>query len=291
MYLRQSCGRLVLVDLNQTHAKAEALDLMQGQGITGRLQVEATGYEGLKNCQVIVVAAGVAQRPGETRLDLLSHNAKVFKDIAEQLDRNAPDAVIVVASNPVDILTFMLKRLSGRPSNRIVGTGTMLDTTRLHTLLGDYYQVDPQSVHGYILGEHGDSEFAAWSTVTIGGLPVKNRECLSVPYNRAAIEELADRVKNAAYEIIKGKGYTNWAIGLVIARLVEVILDDSKTIQPVSVALNGEYALSNLALSLPARVGANGVETIIELTLDDQELFALRDSATTVRKSLSEAGF
>ncbi len=145
--------------------------------------------------------------------------------------------------------------------------------------------------HEYVLGEHGDSELAAWSTVTIGGVPIKNRECLGVPYNQANIKQLADKVKNAAHEIIEAKGFTNWAIGLVIARLVEVILDDSKTIQPVSVALNGEYELNNLALSLPARIGADGVEAIIELNLDDHELAALSASAEKIRKSLSEVGF
>ncbi|WP_220718556.1 L-lactate dehydrogenase [Agarivorans litoreus] len=291
LYLREACEELVLVDMNKARAEGEALDLMHGQGLTGRMQVSAGEFSDLARCQVIVVTAGVGQKSGESRLELLENNAKVFKSIAEQLDRYAPSAIVVVASNPVDVLTFMLQELSQRPKHRIIGTGTMLDTSRLKTLLGEIYQVDPQSVHGYILGEHGDSELAAWSTVSIGGLAIQGETVFGVSYSASRLEELAESVKQAAYKIIEGKGYTNLAIGVVIARLVEAILDDSKTVLPVSVRLSGEYQLSNVALSLPACIGLKGVEKLIELPLESDELAALQKSGETMRESLSKIGF
>ncbi|WP_411991904.1 L-lactate dehydrogenase [Agarivorans sp. DSG3-1] len=291
LYLREACEELVLVDMNKARAEGEALDLMHGQGLTGRMQVSAGGYTDLARCQVIVVTAGVGQKPGESRLELLENNTKVFKSIAEQLDRYAPSAIVVVASNPVDVLTFMLQELSRRPKHRIVGTGTMLDTSRLKTLLGNMYHVGPQSVHGYILGEHGDTELAAWSTVSIGGLAIKERMVLGIDYSKSTLDELAIRVKQAAYKIIEGKGYTNLAIGVVIARLVEAILDDSKTVLPISVRLSGEYGISNVALSLPACVGVKGVEKLVELPLESEELAALQLSGETMRESLASIGF
>ena len=288
MFVEQTCGELLLVDLDTKRARGEALDLMHGQGIVGRVRVRAGDYSILGSCQVIVVSAGVGQRPGETRLDLLNRNAAVFRSIANELDRHAPQAVIVVASNPVDILTYLLQELSERPNEKIIGTGTMLDTSRFRTLLGEYYDVNPRSVHGYILAEHGDSEFAAWSTVTIGGRPILGNEVLGKPYDRAALDALFVKVRDAAYEIIEGKGYTNWAIGVVIALLVATILEDRKSIQPISVRLNGEYGLRDVCVSVPARVGRQGVEDLIELELDPEEQVALERSAAVMKQSIEE---
>ncbi len=291
MYLNNVCDELLLVDMNKARAEGEALDLMHGQGFTGRMKVRAADYSEIGECQVVVVTAGINQKPGQSRLELLEANAKVFRSIAEQLDQYAPDALVVVASNPVDVLTYMMQELSNRPNERIIGTGTMLDTTRLKTLLGDYYQVDPQSVHGYILGEHGDSEIAAWSTVSIGGKSILEPEVLGMPYDQAALEQLAVNVKNAAYKIIDGKGYTNLAIGVVIARLVDAIFSDSKTILPVSVRINGEYGMQQVALSIPARVGLRGVDQPLELPLSSEELKQLQTSGKTMRESLASVGF
>ena len=173
MFVQETCAELVLVDIDKKRAHGEAMDLMHGQGYVGRIVVSDGDYADLEGCHVIVIAAGAAQKPGETRLDLLNNNARIFRSIAEGVDRYAPDAILVVASNPVDVLTYMLQQMSGRPRHHVIGTGTMLDTSRFRTLLGQYYEVDPRSVHGYILGEHGDSEFPAWSTVTIGGKQVR----------------------------------------------------------------------------------------------------------------------
>jgi L-lactate dehydrogenase len=253
----------------------------------GRTQVTAGGYPDLAGCQVIVVTAGVAQKPGETRLDLLNNNARVFRSIAADLDRYAPDALIVVASNPVDVLTYMMQELSGRPNQRIIGTGTMLDTSRFRSLLGQYYDVNPQSVHGYILAEHGDTEVPAWSTVTIGGLPLVGNTVLGRPFNPQDMDELFKDVRDAAYQIIEGKGYTNWAIGLVICQLVQTILDDRKSIQPISVRLNGEYGMTDVCLSVPASIGMNGVERIIQLDLKAEEIAAFRYSANLMKDTIA----
>lgn len=291
MYLGNVCDELLLVDMNKARAEGEALDLMHGQGFTGRCIIRAVDYDQLSDCQVVVVTAGINQKPGQSRLELLEANAKVFRSIAEQLDKYAPNAIIVVASNPVDVLTYMMQELSSRPNERIIGTGTMLDTTRLRTLLGDFYNVDLKSVHGYILGEHGDSEIAAWSTVTIGGKSVMQAETLGVPLDKKALEQLAVDVKNAAYKIIEGKGYTNLAIGVVISHLVDIILSDKKSIQPVSVRINGEYGMDHIALSLPARVGINGLEIVLELPLSEAEIAQLRESGLAMRESLASVGF
>jgi L-lactate dehydrogenase len=288
MLVGRVCSELVLVDLDKKRAHGEALDLMHGQGFTGRREVRAGEYADLAGCQVVVVSAGAAQKPGETRLDLLSKNARIFASIAGELDKACPDAAVIVASNPVDILTHMLQEFSERPKRRIIGTGTMLDTSRFRTLLGNYYDVNPQSVHGYILGEHGDSEFAAWSTVTIGGKPIVGNNVLGKSFDEVEMQELFESVRNAAYEIIDAKGYTNWAIGLALARLAEVLLHDRKSIQPVAVRVNGWHGVADVCISVPARLGMDGVEAFIDLDLTDAEEEAFKRSAAVLRDSLSE---
>ncbi len=288
MFVQEVCSELVLVDIDKKRAHGEALDLMHGQGYAGRIVVRDGDYDLLAGCQVVVITAGAAQKPGETRLDLLNKNAAIFRSIAEELDRHAPDAIVIVASNPVDILTFIMQELSARPPEKVIGTGTMLDTSRFRTLLGEYYHVDPRSVHGYILGEHGDSEFAAWSTVTIGGKSPVGAGILGRPWNQGDMDTLFEQVKNAAYEIIDGKGYTNWAIGLVISRLVDIILDDRCSIQPVSTRLVDDYGISGVCLSLPTRVSMNGVEGHVHLHLDQQEREALDQSAAVMADAIGE---
>jgi L-lactate dehydrogenase len=286
MFVQGTCSELVLVDLDMKRARGEALDLMHGQAYTGRISVRAGGYEDLAGAQVVVITAGAAQKPGETRLDLLNNNARVFRSIAQDLDRHVPDACLVVASNPVDILTWMMQELSDRPPSRIIGTGTMLDTSRFRSLLGEHYDVDPRSVHGYILGEHGDSEFAAWSTVSIGGKSPVRSTVLGRKWDEERMQALFVRVRDAAYEIISGKGYTNLAIGLVISRLVSRILQDRHSIQPVSVRLDEGYDLPGMCISVPALIGANGVERLIHLNLPENERAALEHSADILRAQI-----
>jgi L-lactate dehydrogenase len=286
MFVQGTCSEMVLVDLDTKRAHGEAMDLMHGQAYSGRIAVRAGGYEDLAGAQVVVITAGAAQKPGETRLDLLNNNARVFRSIAQDLDQHVPDACVVVASNPVDILTWMMQELSDRPASRIIGTGTMLDTSRFRSLLGHHYDVDPRSVHGYVLGEHGDSEFAAWSTVSIGGKSPVRSTVLGRKWDSKQMQELFVRVRDAAYEIIDGKGYTNLAIGLVISRLVARILQDRHSIQPVSVRLDEVYDLPGLCISVPALIGANGVERLIHLNLTENERAALEHSAGILRDQI-----
>lgn len=284
LFAQRSCNEIVLVDLDRKRAEGEALDLMHGQPYVGRIVVESGDYSVLAGCQIVVVTAGVSQKPGESRLDLLNRNADVFRDIAVGIDRHAEDAIVIVASNPVDILTFVMQKLSKRPHHRVIGTGTMLDTSRFRTLLGRYYDVSPRSVHGYILGEHGDSEFAAWSTLTIGGKCPVRSTILGHPWNDADMEDLVAKVRNAAYDIIDAKGYTNWAIGLVISTLVGIILDNRRSIEPVCSLLTGEYGLSDVCLSVPTLVGRGGVHRLVRLNLEEGEQAALEKSAALLKE-------
>jgi L-lactate dehydrogenase len=278
---------IVLVDVDRKRAEGEAADLMHGQALVGRVGVRAGSFDDLATANIVIVTAGVGQRPGETRLDLLQRNVDVFREVTAQLDRVCPHATIVVATNPVDLMTMATQTLSSRPAHHVIGTGTMLDTARLRALVGERYGVDPQSVHGYVLGEHGDSEFTAWSTVSIGGSLLRDATVLGVPWDDDAMTELETSVRRAAYRIIEAKGYTNWAIGLVIEELVETIVGDRRSIQPVSVRLTGEYGIGGVCLSIPCRIGANGVETTVTPELTATERDSLRHSAEVLAQGWS----
>jgi L-lactate dehydrogenase len=289
LFMQQTASDLILLDKDQRRAEGEALDLMHGQTFAGPTRVRVGDYADLSEAQVIVMAAGVGQRPGETRLDLMERNVAVFRAILTELDRHAPTALLVIATNPVDVLTYVAQELSTRPPQRILGTGTMLDTARFRSLLGEHYGVDPRSVHAYILGEHGDTEFPVWSDARIGGLRLVGNTINGRPYDRPALDAIFERTRRSAYDIIERKGYTNLAIGLVIARLVQTILDGQHSVLPVSVRLQGEYGISGVCLSLPAIVSENGLETSILPELDDAELAAMHHSANVLRERIGEA--
>ncbi|MGK7389528.1 MAG: L-lactate dehydrogenase, partial [Candidatus Cyclobacteriaceae bacterium M2_1C_046] len=264
LFNQQIASEIILVDLDKERAEGEAMDLMHGQLLVGNMKVRSGNYEDLKDSQVVVISAGVSQgSKAESRLELLNRNAAVFKKIISELDKHAPNAILIIATNPVDILTYISQKLSSRNPSRIIGTGTLLDTARFRALLGQYYEVDPKSVHAYILGEHGDSEVPIWSQAFIGGKPIKNNTIMGKAYDKLALNELFEKAKNAAYEIIERKGYTNSAIGVVIARIVEAILKDEKSVIPVSVYINGEYGINDICMSLPSVMGIEGVKNCI----------------------------
>ncbi len=289
LFMQQTASDLILLDKDQRRAEGEALDLMHGQTFAGPTRVRVGDYADLSEAQVIVMTAGVGQRPGETRLDLMERNVAVFRAILTELDRHAPTALLVIATNPVDVLTYVAQALSTRPPQRIIGTGTMLDTARFRSLLGEHYGVDPRSVHAYILGEHGDTEFPVWSDARIGGLRLVGNTINGRPYDRPALDAIFERTRRSAYDIIERKGYTNLAIGLVIARLVQTILDGQHSVLPVSVRLQGEYGISGVCLSLPGIVSEHGLETSILPELDDTELAAMHHSASVLRERIGEA--
>lgn len=286
IFQRQIASEILLVDKDRQRAEGEAMDLMHGQPLVGRVSVRASDYADLGGCGVIVITAGVNQKPGESRLDLLNRNAAVFREIATELDRYAPEAILVVATNPVDILTYVMQQLSQRPAQRVIGTGTMLDTSRFRALLGDEYAVNPRSVHAYILGEHGDSEVPIWSSATIGGLSIMHHAINGRRFDPAAMEVLFERVRTAATDIITRKGYTNTAIGLVIAYLVRVIFEDQRSVLPVSVNPEGDYGQRDVCFSVPCVIGAQGVEYRLTPEVNAAERHGIEASAQVLRDSL-----
>jgi L-lactate dehydrogenase len=289
LFIQGIASELVLVDMNERRAEGEAMDLMHGQPLVGSVHVHAGSYADLRDAQVVVLTAGVSQKsPDETRLDLLNRNAVIFREIMHELDTHAPEAILVIATNPVDVLTFVSQELSTRPRNLVIGTGTLLDTARFRALLGQHYGVDPRSVHAYILGEHGDSEVPIWSNADVGGLPIYERTVLGKPFDRAAMDRLFEQVRRAAYQIIERKGYTNTAIGVVISRIVRAVLSDDKTVFPVSVRLDGEYGIRDVCLSLPCVIGLGGVASYVLPELSEEEKEGLQTSAQVLRNSLEQ---
>jgi|TARA_B100000953_G_scaffold225806_1_gene187321 L-lactate dehydrogenase len=282
-------NQIVLVDKNHDRAQGEALDLMHGQPLVGRCQVTAGDFSSLKGAGIIVICAGVSQSsPDESRLHLLQRNIKVFEAIAKELDHHAPEAMLLIASNPVDILTYAMQSLSQRTNNLIIGTGTLLDTSRFRTLLADYYDVSPQSVQAYILGEHGDTEIPVWSSASVAGLWIKDNTINGREYDQNAMAEIVTKVRKAAYEIIANKGYTNWAIGLVIAYIIRTVRDNQRNVMPVTVRLNGEYGINDNCLSLPTVIGSDGVESIITPKLDEEEMAGIQHSANALKASMDQ---
>jgi len=287
LFNQRIASEIILVDLNKKRAEGEAMDLMHGQLLVGNVKVRAGDYEDLKDTQVVVVTAGVGQKsPDESRLELLNRNAAVFENIISKLDEHAPNAILIIATNPVDILTYVSQKLSERAPHRIIGTGTQLDTARFRSLLGRYYDVDPQSVHAYILGEHGDSEVPIWSQANIGGKPIQYNTIMDKPYDQEALDQIFQEAKNAAYEIIERKGFTNTAIGVVIARMVEAILEDEKSVIPASIYWDGQYGISDVCMSLQTVLGIEGVKNCITPELNDKEIAGLQKSANVLRSSL-----
>jgi L-lactate dehydrogenase len=265
------------------------MDLMHGQLLVGNVSVEAGTYADLQDAQVIILSAGASQQsPDETRLDLLRRNARIFESVIRELDTHAPNAILVVATNPVDVLTYLTQELSDRPARRVIGTGTLLDTARFRALLGQHYEVDPRSVHAYILGEHGDSEVPIWSNATIGGQPIQNHTVMGRAFDPDHMERLFQRAKNAAYEIIDRKGHTDMAIGVVIMRIVKAILGEERSVLPVSVRAEGAYGIDGICLSLPCVVGIEGVGAHVNPELTDDERTALQASAQALKASRDE---
>ena len=286
IFQQRLASDLILVDKNEARAEGEALDLLHGQLFAGRTQVRGGSYEDLAEAQVVVITAGVAQKdPSESRLELLNRNAEVFRQITAELDRHAPQAILVVATNPVDVLTYLTQELSERPHERVFGTGTLLDTARFRALLGEHYDVDPQSVHAYILGEHGDSEVPVWSQADIGGTPLRGREVLGRAWDEEEMQQLFERARGAAQEIIERKGYTSTAIGLVIAQIVRAALSDGRTVLPLSIRLHGAYDIDDVCLSVPCVVRSSGALDPVLPELDEGELEALRESARVLKEA------
>lgn len=286
--------RLVLVDQNRARAGAEADDILHAVPFAHPLEVTAGDYADLAGCRVVIVSAGVGQKPGETRLQLLERNAQVFKQVIPNILQHAPEALLLIATNPVDVMTHIAARYAtkfGVPSRRVIGSGTTLDTARLRSLIGRHLNVDSQHIHAYVVGEHGDSEVIPWSLVTVGGIPLEefcNAGQISIcPDDYEVIDE---RVRRAAYHIIEGKGATYYGIGSAIARIVEVILQDERSILTVCTPMDDVAGVKDVTVSLPNLVGGEGIIKTFSPHLNETETAALRASAQVVRTVIDDLG-
>lgn len=282
--MRSSCTELVLIDLDEAKAQGEAMDLNHCLPFLTPVQITAGSYDDLAGAEIIVLAAGVNQKPGETRIDLVHHNARIFRGILEKITAVNRDAVFLVVTNPVDVLTYAALRMSGLPAARVIGSGTVLDTARLKFLVGRKLGVDSRNVHSFIIGEHGDSELAVWSSANVSGINLADfAPSRNSGQNMENLYTLYEDVKNSAYEIIRGKGATYYAIAQATQRIIDAILRDEDTILPVSAYLNGEYGLSGLCMSVPAVVGRSGVRQILTIPLNEEEQSRLYRSAETLK--------
>lgn len=278
-------NEMVLIDANPGRAEAEAMDLNHGLPFVRPMRISVGDYADLAGAAVTVVTAGAAQKQGETRLQLLERNAAIFRTIIPQIVRHNPEGIILIASNPVDLMTYLSLQISGLPPNRVFGSGTILDTARFRYLLGQRYAVDPRSVHAYIVGEHGDSELALWSLANIAGVRLNDfRSASGVGYDEAALQGIFEQTRDAAYAIISRKGATYYAIGLGLLTIVEAILRDQHTVLTVSSLMTGQYGVSDMCTSLPTIVGADGVEEVLQLALSPEEQAAFQHSATTLQE-------
>ncbi|OGT98288.1 MAG: L-lactate dehydrogenase [Geobacteraceae bacterium GWC2_48_7] len=287
MVMRGVGRRIVLVDANAERAEAEAADISHAVPFAHPLEVSAGNYADLEGCSLVVIAAGVGQKPGETRLQLVDRNAAVFREVIPSVLRHADDAVLLVATNPVDVMTHLAATLAeefGVPSSRVIGSGTTLDTARFRSLLSIYFGIDPRHVHAYVLGEHGDSEVLGWSLVTIGGMPLENfASRRSMIMDSDLIRSIDYDVRNAAYKIISGKPATYYGIGSAIANIARVIVYDQRSILTVCTPLSEYESVKDVTVSLPHLLGGRGVIETFPPALDQLESDALLKSAKIIR--------
>lgn len=285
---------IVLVDKNSARAQAEADDIRHAVPFSHPLEVRAGGFRDLDGCQVVVLCAGVGQKPGETRLELLRRNSQVFHEIVPQILANAPDAVLVVATNPVDVMTHLAARFAAAcdvPPGRVFGSGTTLDTARFRSLVGVHCGVDPHHVHAYVIGEHGDSEVLTWSSATVCGMTLDAFARLrGIALTKSLREQVDQTIRRAAYTIIGGKGATYYGIGSALARIVDVILHDQRSILTVCCPTPDVAGVKHVTVALPRLVGGLGVLETFPLPLDEKETAGLQASAGVIRMALNELG-
>jgi L-lactate dehydrogenase len=284
-------SEIVLIDANHAKAEGEAMDLNHAVPMAQPGHVWAGDYADCAGAAVTVVTAGSAQRPGETRLDLTSRNTGIFRQIIPNVAKNNPEGVILIASNPVDVLTYASLKFSGLPTNQVFGSGTILDTARFRYLLSQHFGVDARSVHGFIIGEHGDSEVPAWSLAHIAGTHIPDFCAMNgYPCNDQELQEIFKQTRDAAYEIIQRKGATYYAIGSGLLRIVEAVLRDQNTVLSISSLIQGHYGIQDVCLSLPSIVDRGGVERVLNLDLSQDEVAGLLKSAAVLKDTIKNLG-
>ena len=282
-------SEMVLLDAAQGKAEGEAMDISHGLPFAHAMDIYAGTYEDIADAAVVIITAGANQKPGETRLGLVQKNSRIMRSIISEVKRVNCEGILLIVSNPVDILTEVALRESGFPKERVIGSGTVLDTARLKYLVSEKLNVDSRNVHAFIAGEHGDSELAVWSCANIYGISIdefaKIRGFRDFTKEK---DEIYHAVRDSAYEIIERKGATYYGIGMAAAKIAEAIVRDSHTVVPVSVSLNGEYGLSDLCLSIPAVIGSRGAEQVLEISLNAEEEERLRRSADELKEVLAQ---
>ena len=290
------CDEMVLIDIDAARAEGEAMDLNHGLAFApSSTKIRNGRYSDCHDADIVAIAAGVGQRPGESRISLLNKNAVIFKSIISEVIKSGFNGVFLVATNPVDIMTRIVIRESDFDHRRVIGSGTTLDTARLRYLLGDYFSIDPRNIHAYVIGEHGDSEFVPWSQAMVGTKKVTSIcQSHSDKFSMDELYKIGDEVKNAAYKIIEAKRATYYGIGMAMTRITKAILGNENSILTVSTQLDGEYGINNgVCIGTPSIVGRNGVLEHISLELNEDELSKLQSSCIYLDKTykeMSEAG-
>jgi L-lactate dehydrogenase len=280
-------SEIVLIDANHAKAEGEAMDLNHAVPFAKPTRIWAGSYEDCAGAAVTVIAAGANQKPGETRLDLVHKNAKIFQSIVPQVVKNNPNGILLIATNPVDVLTYISYKISGLPAERVIGSGTILDTARFRYLLSQHFDVDARSVHGFIVGEHGDSEVPVWSMANIAGMRLADYcQAHNIKCEQSDLDELFRQTRDAAYEIIQRKGATYYAVAAGLMRIVEAILRDQSTVLSVSSLVHGQYGLKDVCLSLPTVVSHRGIERVLQLVLSEDEREQLEKSASVLKTTI-----
>ena len=281
-------SKLVLLDLDRDKAEGEAMDLSDGLPYGAAMEITAGDYDDIAGCSLVVIAAGVNQKPGESRLDLIGKNAAILRSILAEITARAFGGILLVVSNPVDVLTYAAWRMSGYPRERVIGSGTVLDTGRLKQLLGEELGVDSRNIHAFIIGEHGDSELAVWSEANVSGLDLEDFcRIRGMAMNPAVMDQMYREVRDSAYEIIRRKGATYYGIAMAVGRIAACIVKDERAVLPISVVLEGQYGLGGLALSVPSIVGRGGLREVLEIPLSGAEIGALRASARQMQEAIA----
>ena len=277
-------SEMVLIDADHERAEGEALDISHGMPLARPMKIYAGDYDDVTDAAIIVVTAGANQKPGETRLDLVKKNVAIFKSIMPEISKRKYKGILLIVANPVDILTYTAVKYSGLPANRVIGSGTVLDTARLKYLLSEHLGVDSRSIHAYIIGEHGDSEFAAWSSANVSGVPLYDFcKMRGHSHFEDAQKKIEADVRNSAYEIIKRKHATYYGIAMSVKRICEAVIRDEKSVLAVSSLMEDVYGVEDVALSMPAIVGKDGVETLIPVRLSVDEQRKLKESAEILK--------
>lgn len=278
-------NEIVIIDVNKNKSEGEALDIAHGIQFTNPVNIYSGDYKDLADAYLVIVTAGANQMPGETRIDLINKNASIFKKIIPSITEYNKDCILLIVSNPVDILTMLALELSGFPKERVLGSGTVLDTSRLRYLLSKKLEVDSKNIHAFIIGEHGDSELAVWSNADIAGIHIEDY-CKNIFDScNINLEEILNEVRNSAYQIIEKKGSTFYGVAMAVKRIAQAIIRDEYSILPVSHFLNGEYGINDVCLGIPSLICRKGVKKIIPITLNEREKTYLNESANKLKEA------